>query len=362
MIFNLIILFAAFSALNLSIYFVIRSFREFQSLYLALANLFLSFCLIIYALEVSHFILDYPHLIWTQAPILFTIGPLYLFAASKNSRKYWWLHMLIFFIMILWVGPFYFQSTSEKLKAFTDVHSNNEGLQPMSYLYLLHIGIYCYFSFLNFQKQYQVILSKSSNTGRKRSLWLKSQSAKIFAINGITTFFVCLLLDYYQLYTLDVKKYTLTMVVLFLIGSHLFISFIIYGDKARGLSTLFLPNEKTKFQDSFKNRFRRTLIEEKRFLSNELTLESLAQELNSSRHALSAYINQEYQVSFNHLINQLRTEEFKKRVSNPENRKYTIFAVAQECGFSSNSSFHRVFKSQEGKTPSQYMKENSALS
>ena len=49
-----------------------------------------------------------------------------------------------------------------------------------------------------------------------------------------------------------------------------------------------------------------------------------------------------------------RVEEFKRKLENEGAINYTLFGYAQECGFSSKSSFHEVFKKQTGQTPSQY--------
>ena len=54
-------------------------------------------------------------------------------------------------------------------------------------------------------------------------------------------------------------------------------------------------------------------------------------------------------------INTHRTEEFKKLVSNPNNRKFTLLSLAFECGFNSKSSFNKYFKKVTGQSPSEYL-------
>ncbi|PWL27038.1 MAG: hypothetical protein DCO96_11910 [Fluviicola sp. XM-24bin1] len=51
-------------------------------------------------------------------------------------------------------------------------------------------------------------------------------------------------------------------------------------------------------------------------------------------------------------MNDLRLEHFKIKLR--ENTHINLFALAEECGFSSKSSFNRYFKMQEGITPSEY--------
>lgn len=54
------------------------------------------------------------------------------------------------------------------------------------------------------------------------------------------------------------------------------------------------------------------------------------------------------------LINILRVEEFKKELNDPSNEAYTLLAIAYKCGFSSKSSFYRIFKNITNITPSEY--------
>ncbi len=54
------------------------------------------------------------------------------------------------------------------------------------------------------------------------------------------------------------------------------------------------------------------------------------------------------------LINILRVEEFKKELNDSSNEAYTLLAIAYKCGFSSKSSFYRIFKNITNITPSEY--------
>lgn len=58
--------------------------------------------------------------------------------------------------------------------------------------------------------------------------------------------------------------------------------------------------------------------------------------------------------SLMNLINILRVEEFKKELNDPSNEAYTLLAIAYKCGFSSKSSFYRIFKNITHITPSEY--------
>src|SRR5690606_33604514 len=58
--------------------------------------------------------------------------------------------------------------------------------------------------------------------------------------------------------------------------------------------------------------------------------------------------------SLMHMINVLRVAEFKREVNDSSNDSYTLLAIAYKCGFSSKSSFYRIFKNITNITPSEY--------
>lgn len=60
--------------------------------------------------------------------------------------------------------------------------------------------------------------------------------------------------------------------------------------------------------------------------------------------------------SLTNFINYLRVEEFKRQLKDPSNAAYTMMYLAEKSGFSSKTSFYRVFKSITKITPSEYKK------
>ncbi|SFB53462.1 helix-turn-helix domain-containing protein [Algoriphagus aquimarinus] len=61
--------------------------------------------------------------------------------------------------------------------------------------------------------------------------------------------------------------------------------------------------------------------------------------------------------SFLEFINELRVEEFKKELNDPKNKAYTMIYIANQCGFSSKTSFYRIFKEVTKITPTDYKKQ-----
>jgi AraC-like DNA-binding protein len=94
----------------------------------------------------------------------------------------------------------------------------------------------------------------------------------------------------------------------------------------------------------------------KTFKEPELTLTDLAIRMEVHPNYLSQVINELEGVNFYDYVNTLRVEEFKRLVSFPENQKYTLLALAYDCGFNSKTSFNRFFKIATNLSPSEYVK------
>jgi AraC-like DNA-binding protein len=94
---------------------------------------------------------------------------------------------------------------------------------------------------------------------------------------------------------------------------------------------------------------------EKYYKNNELTLNDLAKKMQIHPNNLSQAINSMTGKSFYHYINSWRINEFLAIASLPENKNYTLNALAFECGFNSKTTFNKYFKLQTGKTPSEHL-------
>jgi AraC-like DNA-binding protein len=87
---------------------------------------------------------------------------------------------------------------------------------------------------------------------------------------------------------------------------------------------------------------------------SELTLTSLAKQVNMSRNQLSEVINSSLGSNFYDFVNKYRVEDVKQLMINRKFKDFTILAIAFEAGFPSKSTFNTVFKKFTGLTPSEY--------
>jgi AraC-like DNA-binding protein len=93
---------------------------------------------------------------------------------------------------------------------------------------------------------------------------------------------------------------------------------------------------------------------ERNFLNPNISLDEIANHLNLSTGHLSKIINTELGMSFKDYLNNLRVEEAKRNLKDPEFSNYTLVAIGLEAGFNSKSAFNASFKKITGLTPSQF--------
>jgi len=99
------------------------------------------------------------------------------------------------------------------------------------------------------------------------------------------------------------------------------------------------------------------LNEDKRYLTPNLKMVDLANELNVSEYKISLVIRHHFAApNFNHFINSLRVEHAKNLLEQKESQHWTILVIAMESGFSSLATFNRVFKAQTGYAPNKHRK------
>lgn len=95
---------------------------------------------------------------------------------------------------------------------------------------------------------------------------------------------------------------------------------------------------------------------EKPYTKPDLKIVHLAEAIHISSHTLSYIFNQYLTKNYYDFINEYRIREFQRLVSDVESSKYTLTALAEQCGFSSRASFFRSFKKLTGITPNEYIR------
>jgi len=118
-----------------------------------------------------------------------------------------------------------------------------------------------------------------------------------------------------------------------------------------------IENEVFEIEPSLISGINSLLCEDKRYLTHNLKMIDLANELNVSEYKISRAIRHHFAApNFNHFINSLRIEHAKNLLEQPDSQHWSILVIAMESGFSSLATFNRVFKSQLGFSPNEHRK------
>jgi AraC-like DNA-binding protein len=95
------------------------------------------------------------------------------------------------------------------------------------------------------------------------------------------------------------------------------------------------------------------------YLDPNLNLAMLSQHTGLTQRAISIIVNQELGKSFTEFVNGYRVMAIMDKLLNPENRTWTIAGVAFDCGFNSQPTFQRAFKTINGVTPKEFLLKNT---
>jgi len=93
-------------------------------------------------------------------------------------------------------------------------------------------------------------------------------------------------------------------------------------------------------------------MKEQLFTDPDITLGSVSEELGTTSHQLSNFLNNYYGQNFNDYINTFRIEKAKKLLI--EERKKTVLEIGFEVGFNSSSTFYKAFQRKVGMAPGKY--------
>lgn len=122
------------------------------------------------------------------------------------------------------------------------------------------------------------------------------------------------------------------------------------------------PNKQSYLKETqkseLKDRFNTLMSGEKIYLLSNLNLKILADKMKISERQLSAFFSEVLNSNFHDAINFYRVEETKMKLKTNSVNSHSITGIGLSSGFSSKSSFYRVFKKTTGLSPSAFIKQS----
>jgi len=112
-------------------------------------------------------------------------------------------------------------------------------------------------------------------------------------------------------------------------------------------------------EEQFIQKLQNHMREKKPYLTPDLTIARLSNQLEVTPEYLSKILNGYLKCSFFDFVNHYRIEEFKAKCLEDENSKLTLMGLAYDSGFNSKATFNRVFKNATGLTPGAYFRQVS---
>ena len=307
--------------------------------WLALLLTGLTFQVVDYFLSRSGVYYHYRWLYFTPLFFSWGFGPLlygYVQARLAKSISLRWWHFVPVAIQVLFYTVLMCQSLATKAWFWQTVHK--------PYTRFIEYYISCLLILYFLYRSWQTVQQTDNRESRLKGL-----------LQGVGLFYVVAAIDplINSIYlSPQDPKFFLTAQVL---------PFLVYTIALLGRGHNRFQSEVKKqpavvVKDEHQEQIQRAVIDNKMYQDPDLTLASLAEYLNLSPNVISRTINAGFGQSFTDYINTYRIAEVKRRLDAGDAVRMTILALALDAGFSSKTTFNRVFKERMGHTPKEYIK------
>ena len=304
-----------------------------------------------------------PHVLYLSSITIYLYGPLIYFYFKRIILNYKFrrrdlIHLLPTAIIMIVFLPVFLLPAQEKLNIMLDVGSFNR--RP--YLIftvstkIVSLIIYGYLLLRLYLKSKKKIVLFTPVL----QAWLRSMIifVEFYVISYLVYGVLIMQIDPHYNFLFHVQVAAIATMVLY-IGYN---SYLRPNMFAKDQKVLRLPKNKYKkssltpsFSQELKEKLIYLLETEKVYKKSDISLDYLAEKLDTTRHNTSQVINENFNLSFFELINTYRIEETLVILKNDTEKSMNIIEVAYEVGFNNKVSFNKSFKKHLSQTPSQYI-------
>lgn len=328
-------------------------------------------------LYLSDNISRFPHLISTAEPLFMLYGPLlYIYTKMITTPRFIFKkHYILFFLpsvleAVLWI-PFYLQPGDIKLHELRTFETDTIQVLEFWVIWNLELAYNIIFAFLATQ-----VLK--NHTGTLKNLFSDNSYLRFARLRNIILFTMALLLSqaFIIILTLfgfeDVESgFTIlycSVTVLFYSIGYIGLRQFHAGEPAAEpaqMSETEIPQKKyakSSLDHETSGIYLEKLLEhmesDRLYLTSDLKLKDIAEMSGISTNHASQIINEKLGKNFFDFVNTYRVQEAQKMLADDQFSHLTLLAIAFDAGFSSKSSFNKIFKDHTGMTPSEYRRKN----
>ncbi|WP_318310324.1 AraC family transcriptional regulator [Flagellimonas crocea] len=310
----------------------------------------------------TNYVFEFPHTYLMSTWSSFLYGPL-LFLYFKRVSKSYDLRIkdLWHFLPTVFLTTYLFFT----VYGFSGAHKVNfmlerlqDGLNPgdsaklllMVILKAISLGVYAFFVHLILKKNTSG-LSKKTRIWQKNIYWIHVSYVVVYIIYG--TYILTGTNSGIFFHAPIVLMSTMVLYV----GYAANVQPDVFSGRYSYINRLFPKYVKSGLTDSLSQELKQNLIDlfqkEKLYRKNDINLDMVAEELNTTRHNTSQLINEHFNMSFREFVNSHRIQEAKELLE--EQNELNIIDVAYEVGYNNKVSFNKAFKKDTHLTPSEYL-------
>lgn len=308
----------------------------------------------------------YPHTFLMSASIALLYGPLLYFYFKRINQQYRFkrgdlLHLLPTAVLLIILIPLYSISAQEKLNILFDISALYTKQYFFYVIFIPKLSSYIIYGVLigrlYFNKKNKlsfpkdtVLIKWKSNIYYMHIMYLIS-----YGFYGLATqinFSGSEIIYHSQIIAMSLTVlYIAKMAYLQPKVLH-FKSFILNGN---GLSKYLKSGLTPSLSEELKDALVSLLQDYKVYRDNSISLESLSEKLNTTRHNTSQIINEHFGMNFFELINKFRIEEATNLLLEDTNGNFNIIDIAYEVGYNNKVTFNKAFKKETSLTPTQFI-------
>jgi len=307
-----------------------------------------------------------PNFYFLPIYLSFGFGPLiYLYTLQLTKKKFRFSNRLLFhfipvFLQFLFYAYLQLEDFTFRRNFWLEIHRpyTYDIELALSFAILMIYLVLSRFQLVKYQKQ---IANSFSDINRITLHWLNQLHILLFVLSFFWLFETIARLGWNFYPVTPFSSLSIGFVILFIaIGGILQkdLSFATEALSDESSEAINRQDEHEVIDPKEVERIQQILLEKELFLISDITLKNFSGHVGLSPRETSRLINRGLNMSFIDFINSYRVERFKELADSNKVDHLSLLGIAYESGFNSKSTFNRVFKKMEGKSPSAYLKES----